>query len=150
MKILAPVTGRTYEMVYRPVERDAIVVSGKFKFQPLPGVKNADGRPTIHLFVRDGEVASMPNGVGGGTSGIGGMMMMVGEITGYPIMYDTPPANGIRVNWRQQESVAQMADKRVGPADAGEVDALLANVSKQTSLELKRGKRVVEMWVPKE
>jgi hypothetical protein len=151
MKVIAPAAaGQTYELVRRPVERDVIVVSGKFKLQPLPGVPNYEGGPTIHLFVRDGEPASLPSGVGGGTAGIRTVLKQLSDITGYPVVFDSPMAGGVRVNWRQQESVVEMADKRVGPADAAEVDALLANVAKQTSLELKRGKRVVEMWAPKE
>jgi hypothetical protein len=151
MKVIAPLAGgRTYELVRRPQEREVIVVSGKFKFQPLPGATDDEGKPAIHLFVRDGEPATMPSGVGGGAAGIRTVLKQLSEITGYPVVFDTPLTNDMRVSWRQQESVVQMEEKRTGPADAAEVDALLVNVAKQTSLELKRGRRTVEMWAPKE
>jgi len=150
MQVIAPIVGRRIELVRRPVERDVIIVSGKFKLQPLADAPSYEGRPTIHLFVRAGEPASLPSGVGGGTAAIRTILDEVGDITGYPIVYDNPLGSGLRVNWRQQESVVEMQEKRIGPADAAEVDALLANVAKQTSLELKRGRRTIEMWTPKE
>ena len=151
MKVIAPLAGgRTYELVRRPQEREVIVVSGKFKFQPLPGATDDEGKPAIHLFVRNGEPATLPSGVGGGEAGIRTVLKQLSEITGYPVVFDTPLANGMRVSWRQQESVVVMEEKRSGPADAAEVDALLANVTKQTSLQLKRERRTVEMWAPKE
>ncbi|MEA2708982.1 MAG: hypothetical protein QOF78_1583 [Phycisphaerales bacterium] len=148
MQVIAPIAGRTYELARRPLEREVIVVTGQFKLQPLPGTKKYEGRPTIHLFIRDGEPDALPDGVGGGTASIKRVLNEVSDITGYPVVFDTPLASGVRVSWRQQDSVATMQDKRIGPADARDVDALLANVAKQTSLELKRERRMIEMWSP--
>ena len=50
-------------------------------------------------------------------------------------------------NWKIDAPLQPYMDGRK-PMDAAMVDVLLANLAKQTSLQFKRERRVVQTWVP--
>ena len=70
----------------------------------------------------------------------------LGELTNLPVVLETTLPQRDARNWRIDSSVgAYMGGRK--PMNAAAVDLLLANFAKQTSLVLKRERRVVPTWV---
>ena len=146
---LASITGKPLELVRAPREREVVVVSGKFKYQPLPGMRErAKGERTIHLFLGKPNLDD-PEGVGGG-GGLRHALEEVSDVSGYGIVYETGVDNVAGVRWRQHDSFLVEEETRgEKPMPEEKMDELLGNLAKQTSLDLKRERRTVEMWVMK-
>ncbi|MEA2708981.1 MAG: hypothetical protein QOF78_1582 [Phycisphaerales bacterium] len=142
--VMSQVLGRTYQFKLEPREREAIVITGTYAFHPLPDTEQQPGG-TMYLTVKP--PARKPGFYAAGGSAAQAFER-VGALTGLPIIFETKlpePGRGVQ-NWRIDVS----ANPYLGggkPMDAATIDALLANVAKQTSLVLKREKRVVPTWV---
>jgi RNA polymerase sigma factor (sigma-70 family) len=150
---------KPYTVTRQPLERDVIVVAGKFEFReleefaattrPTTAPARRPRTPTLHLFAE--RMNDDRDGSGGGGGGVRNALERVGDVTGYPLVYDTPlDAAANQFNYRHHRSFLQLEQDRgdkLAPQD--KVDQLLANVAKQTSLTITRERRTIPIWVVK-
>jgi RNA polymerase sigma factor (sigma-70 family) len=135
--IISQVTGQSGKLVEKPIERDAIVVSGKLAVTPLPDAAarhDQTGPNPVYLFRGDLKSARVFNGM---TCTVAVMLNEMGDRLNRPIV------NEISGN----PSDAMSPQDCLTGEDAAEIDTVLANLAKQTSLQFKQEKRVVPTWV---
>jgi hypothetical protein len=141
-EMLSQATRQPYRFVLEPRERDAIVVTGKYAFRPLPNTEQQSGG-TLYLCLATPTTKPSYSGAGGGMRE---SFERLGELTNLPVIIETTLPQRDARNWRIDSSAAAyMRGRR--EMDAATADRLLANVAKQTSLVLKRERRVVPTWV---
>lgn len=122
------------------VERETIIVRGTFK-SAAPTSPDAPARaPTISIARAASEFSDADGGYRGKASD---MMMSLGECLEMPVVLEGNYRDQV-VNW----SIEPSADFRATntPPNPNVVDEILATVSKQTSLQLKREKRSTTIW----
>jgi RNA polymerase sigma factor (sigma-70 family) len=121
------------------LEREVIVVRGTLKYtEPL---KEPELFPTVYLFSGAVKPRTAFNMSVGQTPNE--MLQIVGETMGRPMVVEAELSGKAAA-----VAMHQLADLRrsIGVADGKLVDDLLANLSKQTSLEFKRERRKVPTW----
>jgi hypothetical protein len=123
------------------VERDVIVVRGRYQYRPL-SANLADG--FVHWCL-DAHPSQTSFGDGGGGS-LQEMLDYQGDRIGRPFFIAAPGLAKVTVQWRDH-LFDHREDLRSGDeAGAAKLKALLENLSKQTALEFKIERRKVEVW----
>jgi RNA polymerase sigma-70 factor (ECF subfamily) len=129
-------TGRDIRFVKREVEREAIVVRGKYEFHPVPG--NTVDRDSVHIYVATVD----PTAVAGGGSGtVGEFLRYIGSMMRHPAI-DGTQSGDLRMNYRNDEDGSLDGS----PGDPAKVRKILDNLTKQTSLTFTLEKRPVGVW----
>lgn len=124
-----------------PVEREVIVVRGRVNFAPLSEATE-DERQARAIRISRTETLNgrTPKGRGQNTTLV---MNMLGQILRWPVVVDTALDDNALRGWTLDLS----ADfRKADPPDGAVVDEVLANVMKQTGLEMKRERRTVQVW----
>lgn len=124
-------------------EREAIVITGTYAFRPLPAPTQQEGR-TLYLHLTAPTTKPSFSNVGAGFKALSGYL---DDLTGLPVVMETTLPERGAPNLEIDRSLFAYLNGRKA-MDAATVDVLLANVAKQTSLALKRERRVMPMWVP--
>ena len=124
------------------VDRDAIVVRGRYKFQPLAG---APDDLTINITV-SAEPFDLREEFGGGGGEFQDLMAWLSRFLHRRVLDETtgPPPGDLK--WRQRES--SIANFRL--ENPPELDAILSNLQKQTSLQFASERRPVDVWTVRE
>jgi WD40 repeat protein/beta-lactamase regulating signal transducer with metallopeptidase domain len=119
----------------REVERDALIVKGRYRFHPLGDVP---GATAIHL-----GTDSLPSSDGGGGSGTQKKMFeWLGNHTGVMVVDESESAGDAKqLVWRDHLR-EQPAETQGGVT----LDRVLENLTKQTQLTFQRGRRAVKVW----
>lgn len=112
----------------RRVERDAIVVSGKYELHP-----KAKDRPVIHIAADDKDLDSV---IGGGSGTMAEFLAALSHLHGLRFLDETKGPSISNLEWEQHDS----------SLDRDRLAEILQNLSKQTSLEFRREMRPVEIW----
>jgi hypothetical protein len=117
----------------REVERDVLVVNGRYRFHALGDVP---GETVVHL-----GTDALPSRDGGGGSGtLQKMFEWLGNRTGFAVVDESEPAaRASHLVWRDH-----MAQRTTGGAV---LDRVLENLTKQTELTFQRARRPVKVWV---
>lgn len=137
---LAHIFGPGMTLKPSKVERETITVRGTYRTAP-PTNPDAPSRTSIINIARS---ASDFSSAGGGHRGKASeMMMSLGECLEMPVVLEGDYGGQV-VNW----SIKPSADFRATntPPEPAVVDEILAIVSEQTSLQLKREKRSITIW----
>jgi hypothetical protein len=142
-QLLSEATGRTWRSAVRPLEREVIVVSGTYAYHPPADMpRDASGGDTIHFYL--GKPDNKPMGFSGSGGAFGAMFNHLEDVAKRQVIIETKlPSRGAN-SYRDHASMQPLHGEVADPAA---VDALLANVGKQTSFQLKRERRVVPTWV---
>ena len=82
---------------------------------------------------------------GQGTSDLEGLCRYVGASCDRPVVIETKLPAEVLVNWKN--ALYYFVAPGANGMDDADVDSVLANVAKQTSLQFKRAKRTVATWV---
>jgi hypothetical protein len=118
------------------LERDAIVVKGEFKFQPLPGATAEDGL-SFTIDATDHETQN-----GGGSGDPTQMLKFLSDMSGRPVIDEREQKEGPKLVWYQRETA--LLDSRA--ATLPKLDVILENLHKQTGLEFHREQRAIDGW----
>ena len=107
----------------------------------MPGIQSA--RPDdVHIF-RGEPVAYGAGRYAGHTDAIT-MLQNMGAVLVRPVVLETEITSKVAFSWQAHKSANFRSS--VEPPDGAIVDEILANVSRQTSLEFKRERRSVLTW----
>ena len=120
--------GRSIRSERRRVTRDVVVVSGRYALRPI-----SKELPGIHLSADNRDLDSES---GGGEGTWDELLSALSLITGPRYINETIVSAGTKIRWTQHDS----------SLERGRLAELLANLSRQTSLEFRRQQRPVEVW----
>jgi thiol-disulfide isomerase/thioredoxin len=120
--------GRSIRCERRRVTRDVVVVSGRYAPRPI-----SKERPELHLSADNRDLDSER---GGGEGTLDEVLSSLNFITGLRFVDEATVPAGTKIRWTQHDSSLQR----------GRVAELLANLSRQTSLEFRRQRRPVDIW----
>jgi len=141
--ILEGELGRRIRFLRQTVEREAIVVRGRFDRRYLEG---HEGEDTIYLFAGDVPGGQMS---AGGSGSIAGMLDVLGDRFNRPIVSE---AEGLDGHVSYQAFLPALFVRRPGskgsvpvPGDEEKLDSALVNLTRQTSLEFSRETRLFTM-----
>jgi RNA polymerase sigma factor (sigma-70 family) len=112
----------------RRVTRNVVVVSGRYAPRPI-----SKEYPGLHLSADNRDLDS-ENGGGEGT--LDEILFSLNFITGLRFVDEAAVPAGTKIRWTQHDS----------SLERGRVAEMLANLSRQTSLEFRRQERPVEVW----
>jgi hypothetical protein len=151
-RILEAELGRRIRFVRQRVEREVIVVRGRYERQYLEGQEDTD---LIYLFAGASPDETMILGRGAHES-IAELLDRVGNRFNRPVILETQGLDGVSTWYQPCVSYATWV-RRKGesnepfPIDGEEkLDPVLANLTRQTSLEFSRETRPFDMWVVSE
>jgi thiol-disulfide isomerase/thioredoxin len=135
-KILAAELDR--HVHFEPIEvgREAIVVTGNYKFQPMPG--SVDGKSLALTTVSEDDISERGGGAGSAVE----FFDFLSRMTARPVINESEIDQKLELNWRQRESA--IANLRA--ANSPQLAAILANLQKQTGLTFKLEPRKVRIW----
>lgn len=119
------------------VTREVFVASGTFTLHPL----DAAYGNKIHLFIENPDPADNISG-GGGSGDLSTFLEYVGMLGKVHVINRTTAANSTRIVWRQH-GTAGISRLRTSPAL---FEALLQNITKQTSLQFQKEKQKEKVW----
>jgi len=137
--IIREAHGRLVRFERRQPEREVIVATGQFKFNPLPDLREPK---LLHLFT--GFIDPARGGQKTGT--MEGFFQTLETFAGQAVVDETTGARPKEFTWVAQTS-AYLADKPAGPGRERSRQELLGNVSKQTGMRFQVARRKVPVWV---
>ena len=122
------------------VEREVIVVRGKFQYQ-----RHADASGTNQVILySDPYVAD--TGGGGGAGTLASFLTTMGNCAGMQVVDEVDATRPEMVSWHTLES-CWLSQRPKAPDRSIKLDSLLKNVAAQTGLVLTREKRKADVWV---
>jgi thiol-disulfide isomerase/thioredoxin len=124
--------GRSIRCERRQTTRDVVVVSGRFTPRPV-----SKERPELHLSADNRDLDSER---GGGEGTLDELLHSLSTITGLRFIEDATVSADTKIRWVQHDS----------SLERGRLAELLANLSRQTSLEFRHQERPVDVWSVKE
>jgi hypothetical protein len=137
--IIREAHGRLVRFERRQPEREVIVATGQFKFDPLPDLREPK---LLHLFT--GFIDPARGGQQTGTSEE--FFQTLETFAGQAVVDETTGARPKELTWVAQTS-AYLADKPAGPGRQRSRQELLDNVAKQTGMKFQVTRRKVPVWV---
>jgi RNA polymerase sigma factor (sigma-70 family) len=120
--------GRSIHFERRRVMRDAVVVSGRYSPRPI-----SKELPELHLSADNRDLDSER---GGGEGTMDELLSSLSFITGLRFVDEATVPAGTKIRWTQHDSSLEL----------GRLAELLANLSRQTSLEFRRQVHLVDVW----
>ena len=133
--ILAADWSRKIHFELGKVERQTVVVSGRYKFHALPGAFDQG----INWTASDTDLASSG---GGGSGHLADLLGILSSFYDRPFIDETAEKPGAPLSWWQRESV-YLTDGATNPK---KLDAALGLLERQTGLTFKRERRSVDVW----
>jgi len=146
-KILADELGRRIRFLRQTVERDVIVVRGRYERQFLPGHEDTN---VIYLFT-----GPAPDRMaGGGNGNVTRMVETVGNRFNLPVVIEAQGLDDVSVSYYTCASSTQLFVRKPGakesvpvPGEEGRLDSVLANLTRQTSLDFEKDMRPFDVWL---
>jgi beta-lactamase regulating signal transducer with metallopeptidase domain/thiol-disulfide isomerase/thioredoxin len=139
LKSLEPILANDFGKLIRfelgRVDRETIVVTGRYKFQPLPGALDQG----INWTASDTDLASSG---GGGSGRLADLAKTLSSYYDRPFIDETAEKPSAPLSWWQRESVYATN----GAKSPKKLDAVLALLARQTGLTFKRERRPVDVW----
>jgi hypothetical protein len=120
--------GRSIRCERRRVTRDVVVVSGRYAPRPI-----SKERPELHLSADNRDLDSEE---GGGEETLDELLSTLSFITGLRFVDEATVPAGTKIRWTQHDS----------SLERGRLAEMLANLSRQTSLNFRRQVRPVDVW----
>ncbi len=120
--------GRSIRCERRREAREVVVVSGRFAAQPV-----SNERVPVHVSADNRDLDSES---GGGEGTLDEFLSTLSVITGVRFVNEASVTAGAKIRWIQNDSSLERT----------RLDAMLANVGSQTSLEFRRRRRPVDVW----
>jgi thiol-disulfide isomerase/thioredoxin len=120
--------GRSIRCEQRRVTRDVVVVSGRYAPRPI-----SKEYPGLHLSTDNRDLDSES---GGGEGTWDELLSALSLITGLRFIDEATIPAGEKIHWTQHDS----------SLERGRLGEMLANLSRQTSLEFRRQERPVDVW----
>jgi hypothetical protein len=120
--------GQSIRCERRRVTREVVVVSGRYSPRPV-----SKDRPELHVSADNRDLDSE---IDGGEATFDELLICLSQNTGIRFVADATPAGGAKLRWMQHDS----------SLERGRLAELLANLSRQTSLEFRRENRPVDVW----
>ena len=145
-KILADELGRHIRFLRQTVERDVIVVRGRYERQFLPGHEDTN---VIYLFT-----GPAPDQMaGGGNGNVTRMIETVGNRFNLPVILEAQGLDDVPVSYHTCASFSQLFVRKPGakesvplPGEEGRLDSVLANLARQTSLDFEKDMQPFDVW----
>ena len=138
--LLARELGRKIRFEKRPVERQVIVATGKFKFHPPVGTYE---NTSVHLYATEKD---SNEGSGGGTAdSLGEFLQKLGDRVHMPVINQTEQQEEIRIPYRHHSSssVWRIQDEQ---ERAKELKVVLDHLTEQTELQFEVRTEPVSIW----
>ena len=132
--ILREELGQSIRIVLRNVERDVIIASGQFKYQPI-SFQDANEENTIHVFADPNRIRT--SGGWGNSGSLGKFIRDLSNHLNHIIINETGSSD-VETRWRFRQAYFK--------SDPDTLESFLKSVSEQTSLEFRREKRLVPIW----
>lgn len=132
--------GRTIRFQKRTVDREVILVTGRFQFKTTPGAQRANA---VQLYAGQLDPGQ---GSGGGSGGFADFFKHTGSLINRRFVDQSDHANQRLVQWANHQSAYLRLSLQPGSIDSMKLNALLDNLSRQMSLTFVREKRPVEIW----
>jgi RNA polymerase sigma factor (sigma-70 family) len=120
--------GRSIRCERRQATRNVVVVSGRYALRPI-----SKELPGLHLSADNRDLDSE---CGGGEGTLGEVLSALNFITGLRFVDEATVPAGEKIHWTQHDS----------SLERGRLGEMLANLSRQMSLEFRRQERPVEVW----
>jgi len=138
-QLLAGELGRNIRYEKRTVDREVIVATGRFQFQPLPEALNDS---LIYMF---SDIFDDRGGGGGTAESVSELLSAIGNQVGMPVIDKTQPSEEMRIPYHHHGSsyLRRIIDKT---EKAQKLQMLLANLTKQTDLQFEVGLQPIEVW----
>ncbi|MBN2582827.1 MAG: hypothetical protein JXL80_07130 [Planctomycetes bacterium] len=140
-KIASKETGHTIRIESRQVERDVIVAEGKYGHRPLEDSPEA-ARFDVYMY---SDTIEPERGGGGGSGTVARLLHALDQQTGRRVIDNTEASGDLKLSYRTYRS-SYLKTKRAAEDYDRLLDLLLANISKQTSLTLRKEKRLIDVW----
>ncbi|HJT31357.1 MAG TPA: redoxin domain-containing protein [Pirellulales bacterium] len=126
--------------VEREVEREVIVVSGRYEFLPLPGVRDRE-----HIFLAVEEAPDTSLG-GTGSGSLADLLRSLGGRLNRHVIDETDGAKGQKLRWRDHLVSHTLDFANRTEASQQKLDRLLFNLNQQTALRFTLEPRNVKVW----
>jgi hypothetical protein len=135
--ILTPELCGTIHFEKRTVNRDAIVVTGRYALTPLPG-KDPN---RLHIFVHNN--SRMGNGK---ANSLGEFLLQLGDAMCIPFDDRTEPGQTGEILFSYEMTMVDFVSRDKVMNKETDLPILLGNLAKQTGLQFKVEKRPAEVW----
>jgi RNA polymerase sigma factor (sigma-70 family) len=150
-KAIRAAAGQAMQLQSRTAEREVIVVRGHFAFHEIAdsstthSVTAASGggngrRKKVFVFRGKLDPHQRP-GEWGGSGGLPYALKMIGSFLDMPVIIET--SSDAPIEYRIKASAHVTKEHKLSP---DQIDEVLANLAKQTSLEFHREQRVLPVW----
>jgi hypothetical protein len=132
--------GRKIRFERRTVERDVIVATGRYRFQPRVGTHETE---SVHIYA---DAADRNESSGGGTGdSVGEFLMELGDYIHMPVIDRTEPGEDTRIVYRHYHS-ARVYQEPDTEKRAHKLRLVLDHVTEQTELTFELATEPVEVW----
>jgi len=140
--ILKDQLGASIRFQQRQGTRPVIVARGSFQFRSLSERATYDP-DMVHVFA---DVLDADESYGGSRGTVAQFLVEVGATLNVTVVDETEPSPDTLLAWGTHSS-CQLKQMPEGAQKWAKVDLILENLTKQTSLELAKQERVVDLWL---
>jgi thiol-disulfide isomerase/thioredoxin len=131
--VLAAHFGKKIRFELGKVDEEVVVVSGRYKFQALPGAVDQG----INVTTDDTDLQSSG---GGGSGGLSDLLGYLSHLYGWPFLDEVAEKPNGTIHWWQRESTFDVFKK------PKKLEATLEILTRQTGLTFHTSRRPVDVW----
>jgi hypothetical protein len=140
--LVAHELGRQIRVEKRWVERDALVVTGRFQFQPLAAARE---NALVHLYTKDTDLEE--RGIGSQMAdSLSQFLQRLGDLANLPVIDRTEPRALTRIPYRCHSSSFAIRRSQDEQERTRQLRVLLDHLTTQTELQFDICKRPFETW----
>jgi len=141
-ELVARELGRKIHFEKRSVEREVLIVTGRFKFHPLAGARE---NTLIHLYTKDSDLDYWGTG-GERADSLSQFLQTLGNQVNLPVIDRTEQIEPTRIPYRRHSSSYSVRRGRDEQERARQLRVLLDHLTAQTELHFEVRTEPVEVW----
>jgi beta-lactamase regulating signal transducer with metallopeptidase domain len=141
-QILTGELGRAIHIEKQTVERQVVVVTGRFEYRDLPEKAN-DRR--VYLYIN--KLDKPGGGSGGGGTSLIGLLEKTADCANIPVINNTETSNLTNIAYYRHHSARPLRRMESSPQKTELLKTFFKNLSQQTELRFELAMQPVEVWV---